>query len=145
MQMLAAKELGHAVKWTSTRSEAMASDSHGRANVIDAELALDSAGKFLGLCLNWVADMGAYLTATGSASHTRNPSICMTGVYRIPALYGRFRLASPHGAGGRLPRRGRPDIAYVIERLLQPGRGGTQDRSGGTAPAQLDSARSLPL
>jgi carbon-monoxide dehydrogenase large subunit len=119
MQMLAAKELGYPVKWTSTRSEAMASDSHGRANVIDAELALDSAGKFLGLRLNWVADMGAYLTATGSASHTRNPSICMTGVYRIPALYGRFRLAFTNTVPVAAYRgAGRPDIAYVIERLV---------------------------
>ena len=119
IQMLAAKELGRPVKWTSTRSEAMASDSHGRANVVEGELALDPGGRFLGLRLNWVADMGAYLTATGSASHTRNPSICMTGVYRIPALYGRFRLAFTNTVPVAAYRgAGRPDIAYVIERLV---------------------------
>ena len=119
IQMLAAKELGRPVKWTSTRSEAMASDSHGRANVVEGELALDTGGRFLGLRLNWVADMGAYLTTTGSASHTRNPSICMTGVYRIPALYGRFRLAFTNTVPVAAYRgAGRPDIAYVIERLV---------------------------
>jgi carbon-monoxide dehydrogenase large subunit len=119
MQMLAAKELGRAIKWTSTRSEGMASDSHGRANVVEGELALDKDGKFTGLRLNWIADMGAYLTVTGSASHTRNPSACMTGVYRIPALYGRFRLAFTNTVPVAAYRgAGRPDVAYVIERLV---------------------------
>ena len=119
MQMLAAKELGKPVKWVSTRTEGFMSDTHGRANTVTGELALDRNGKFLGLRIDWLSDMGAYLSATGSASHTRNPNACMTGIYRIPALYGRFRLiftntvpvAAYRGAG-------RPDIAYVIERLV---------------------------
>jgi len=119
MQMLAAKELGKPVKWVSTRAEGFMSDTHGRANTVTGELALDRDGKFLGLRIDWLSDMGAYLSATGSASHTRNPNACMTGIYRIPALYGRFRLiftntvpvAAYRGAG-------RPDIAYVIERLV---------------------------
>ena len=55
----------------------------------------------------------------GPVSHLRNPSTCLTGVYKIPALYGRWRtvltntnpIAAYRGAG-------RPDIAYVIERLV---------------------------
>lgn len=119
MQMLAAKELGRPVKWVGTRSEGFASDSHGRANYVTGELAIDKDGKFLGLRVDWIADMGAYLTPTGPVSHLRNPSTCLTGVYRIPALYGRWRtvltntnpVAAYRGAG-------RPDIAYVIERLV---------------------------
>ena len=118
-QMLAAKELGRPVKWVATRSEGFLTDSHGRANFVSGELALDRHGKFLGLRLDWIADMGAYLTPTGPVSHIRNPSTCLTGVYRIPALYGRWRtvltntnpVAAYRGAG-------RPDIAYVIERLV---------------------------
>jgi aerobic carbon-monoxide dehydrogenase large subunit len=119
MQMLAAKELGKPVKWVSTRAEGFMTDTHGRANTVTGELALDRDGKFLALRVDWFADMGAYLSATGSASHTRNPNACLTGIYRIPALYGRFRLiftntvpvAAYRGAG-------RPDIAYVIERMV---------------------------
>ncbi|MBI1966136.1 MAG: xanthine dehydrogenase family protein, partial [Betaproteobacteria bacterium] len=119
MQMLAAKELGRPVRWISTRSEGFASDTHGRANTVAGELALDRDGKFLGLRLDWIADMGGYLSATGSASHTRNPSTCMTGVYRIPALYGRFRLAFTNTVPVAAYRgAGRPDMAYVIERLV---------------------------
>lgn len=118
-QMLAAKELGRPIKWVSTRSEGFLSDSHGRGNFVTGELALDRDGKFLGIRLDWIADMGAYLTPTGPVSHLRNPSTCMTGVYRIPAMYGRWRtvltntnpIAAYRGAG-------RPDIAYVVERLV---------------------------
>ena len=119
MQMLASKELGRPVRWISTRSEGFMSDTHGRGNTVNGELALDRDGKFLALRLDWIADMGGYLSATGSASHTRNPSACMTGVYRIPALYGRFRLAFTNTVPVAAYRgAGRPDMAYVIERLV---------------------------
>jgi carbon-monoxide dehydrogenase large subunit len=119
MQMLASKELGRPVRWISTRSEGFMSDTHGRGNTVNGELALDRDGKFLALRLDWIADMGGYLSATGSASHTRNPSTCMTGVYRIPALYGRFRLAFTNTVPVAAYRgAGRPDVAYVVERLV---------------------------
>jgi carbon-monoxide dehydrogenase large subunit len=117
--MLAAKDIGRPIRWVASRSEGFATDSHGRANFVYGELALDRDGKFLGMRLDWIAEMGAYLTPTGPVSHLRNPSTCLTGVYRIPALYGRWRtaltntnpIAAYRGAG-------RPDIAYVIERLV---------------------------
>jgi carbon-monoxide dehydrogenase large subunit len=119
MQMLASRELGRPVRWISTRSEGFMSDTHGRGNTVTGELALDRDGRFLALKLDWIADMGAYLSATGSASHTRNPAACMTGVYRIPALYGRFRLAFTNTVPVAAYRgAGRPDMAYVIERLV---------------------------
>jgi carbon-monoxide dehydrogenase large subunit len=60
MQMLAAKELGRPVRWISTRSEGFMSDTHGRANTVSGELALDRDGKFLAMKLDWIADMGGY-------------------------------------------------------------------------------------
>jgi aerobic carbon-monoxide dehydrogenase large subunit len=118
-QMIAAKELNRPIRWISSRSEGFMSDTHGRGNTVTGELALDRDGKFLALRLDWIADMGGYLSATGSASHTRNPSTCMTGVYRIPALYGRFRLAFTNTTPVAAYRgAGRPDMAYVIERLV---------------------------
>ena len=119
VQLLAARDLGRPIKWVSQRSEGFATDSHGRANYVNGELALDKDGTFLAMRVDWIADMGAYLTPTGPVSHLRNPSTCLTGVYKIPALYGRWRtvltntnpIAAYRGAG-------RPDIAYVIERLV---------------------------
>jgi aerobic carbon-monoxide dehydrogenase large subunit len=116
--MLAAKGTGKPVQWVSTRSEGIACDTHGRANIIDGALALDGEGKFLAMRLDWVNDMGAYL-GPASMGHIRNTTTCMTGVYRIPALYATYRVAltstnpvsSYRGAG-------RPDIAYTVERLV---------------------------
>ncbi|MGZ8154461.1 MAG: xanthine dehydrogenase family protein molybdopterin-binding subunit, partial [Burkholderiales bacterium] len=117
--LIAAKDTGRPVKWVSSRTEGFLSDTHGRGNVIEGELALDSEGRFLALRLNWIADMGAYVTPAGPVSHIRNPSTCLTGVYRIPALYGRWRLAVTNTAPIAAYRgAGRPDIAYVIERLV---------------------------
>jgi carbon-monoxide dehydrogenase large subunit len=116
--MLAAKDTGKPVKWVSTRSEGLATDTHGRANIIDGALALDADGKFLGMRLDWVNDMGAYL-GPGSAGHIRNTITCMTGVYRIPALYATYRVALTNTTPVSSYRgAGRPDIAYGIERLV---------------------------
>src|SRR5688572_12444274 len=115
--MIAAKATGKPVKWVSTRTESFLSDTHGRGNFVDAELALDKDGRFLALRLDWIADMGAYLTPAGPVGHIRNPATCLTGVYRIPALYGRWRLALTNTAPIAAYRgAGRPDMAYVIER-----------------------------
>ncbi|MCB1811692.1 MAG: xanthine dehydrogenase family protein molybdopterin-binding subunit, partial [Candidatus Competibacteraceae bacterium] len=58
----AARKLGCAIKWTAERSEAFVSDAHGRDHVTHAELALDENGRFLGLRVDTLANMGAYLS-----------------------------------------------------------------------------------
>jgi len=117
--MLAAKATGRPVKWVSTRSEAFLSDNHGRGSVIHGELALGANGKFLGMRLDWIAEVGAYMTPPGAVATIRNPIICMTGAYRIPALYGRWRVAFTNAAPiGNYRGAGRPDIAYAVERLV---------------------------
>ena len=45
----AARKLGAPVRWTSERGEAFLSDTHGRDQISEAELALDATGKFLGM------------------------------------------------------------------------------------------------
>ena len=116
--MIAAKAAGKPVKWVSSRVEGFLTDNHGRNNIISGELALDGGGKFLAMRLTWVNDMGAYL-APGAMGHIRNTTTCMTGVYRIPALYASYRVpltnTTPVGA---YRGAGRPDIAYVVERLV---------------------------
>jgi aerobic carbon-monoxide dehydrogenase large subunit len=117
--MLAAKTLGRPVRWAGTRSECLASDYHGRSNQIAGKLAVDKDGHFTAIQLDWVADMGAFITPAGIASHTRNPVVLLSGVYRIPAMHGRWRavftntspIAPYRGAG-------RPDVNYMIERLV---------------------------
>ena len=61
--LLAAKKLRRPVKWTCERSEAIQADEHARDNVSDAELALDEDGKFLGLRVKTLANVGAYISS----------------------------------------------------------------------------------
>ena len=118
-QMIAAKRLGRPVKWVGTRAEGFMSDAHGRGIEIAGELALDRDGRFLAARYEFLCDMGAYLTPTGSISHLRNPATLMTGVYRIPALYGSFKVVLTNTVPVAAYRgAGRPDIAYAVERLV---------------------------
>jgi carbon-monoxide dehydrogenase large subunit len=116
--MIASKALGAPVKWTGSRTEGFLTDTHGRNMIAHGQLALDKDGKFLAMRIDWIVDLGAYLSP-GAQGHVRNTTNCMTGVYKIPALYGTYRIpitnTTPIGA---YRGAGRPDIAYTVERLV---------------------------
>ncbi|HEX2825939.1 MAG TPA: xanthine dehydrogenase family protein molybdopterin-binding subunit [Burkholderiales bacterium] len=116
--MIAAKECGAPVKWVGRRTEGLLTDTHGRNMIAYGQLALDRDGKFLAMRLDWIVDLGAYLSP-GAQGHIRNTTNCMTGVYAIPALYGTYRIpitnTTPIGA---YRGAGRPDIAYTVESLV---------------------------
>jgi carbon-monoxide dehydrogenase large subunit len=115
----AARALNRPVKWVATRSETFLSDYHGRALTMHAELALDAHGTFLAIRHEWLADQGAYPVATGPLINTLNPAMMCTGCYRIPAVYGRHRLALTNTIPITAYRgAGRPDMAYIVERLV---------------------------
>jgi carbon-monoxide dehydrogenase large subunit len=117
--MLAARKVGKPVKWVGSRFETIVSDHHGRAARLAGELALDRAGRFLGLRVEWVVNMGAYLSQPGPLINTRNPASHAINVYRIPALYGRHRLALTNTTSTTAYRgAGRPNASYLIERLV---------------------------
>ncbi len=117
--MLAARRLGRPVKWVGSRSECFMSDYHGRALSLTGELALDADGRFLAIRFDHRADLGAYAAAFGAFIATRNLTITLGGVYRIPAMYARARLAFTNAVPVSAYRgAGRPDIAYAIERLV---------------------------
>ena len=115
----AAQELGRPVKWVALRSELFLSENHGRALSLTGELALDADGRFLAIRFDDRADLGAYATMFGALIGTRNLTITMGGVYRIPAMYARTRLAYSNATPVSSYRgAGRPDIACAIERLV---------------------------
>jgi carbon-monoxide dehydrogenase large subunit len=115
----AAKKLHRSVKWTSDRSEAIQADEHARDNVTDAELALDSEGRFIGLRLRTIAGHGAYLSSERNLLPTFANVHTSVGVYAIPAAHvqviGVFANKNPvapyRGAG-------RPEAIYITERLI---------------------------
>jgi aerobic carbon-monoxide dehydrogenase large subunit len=107
------------VKWAASRSETFLSDYHGRGLAMTGELALDAAGRFLGIRHAWLCDLGAYPSAAGPLINTLNPTMACVGCYRIPAVYGRHRLAVTNTVPITAYRgAGRPDMAYVVERLV---------------------------
>ena len=117
--VLAAQRLDQPVKWVATRSELFLSENHGRALSLTGELALDADGRFLAIRFDDRADLGAYATLFGALVGTRNLTITMGGVYRVPSLYARTRLAYSNATPVSSYRgAGRPDIACAIERLV---------------------------
>jgi aerobic carbon-monoxide dehydrogenase large subunit len=118
--MLAAKTLGKPVKWTSSRSETFVSDYHGRAAKLSGELALDREGNFLAIRIQWIVNAGAYLSTPGPLINTLPPGLHAINLYRIPAMYGRHRLALTNTTPTTAYRgAGRPNVCYLAERLVE--------------------------
>jgi carbon-monoxide dehydrogenase large subunit len=73
-----------AVKWQEDRSEGFVSDNQGRDHSTRAELALDENGRFLGLRVSILANLGAYLSPFGCFVPTRSTDL-VSGLYSIEA------------------------------------------------------------
>ena len=61
----ACRKVGRPIKWVCERSEGFISDAHGRDHVTEAELGLDADGKFLGLMVKTIANLGGYISTFG--------------------------------------------------------------------------------
>ncbi len=115
---VAAGRLKKPVKWVGERIEHFLSDSHGRDNISTARLALDDKGRFLGLELDIVADMGAYLSCYAPYIPWLGMGMA-TGVYDIPAAYVRLRAVYTNTVPVDAYRgAGRPEASYLIERAV---------------------------
>ena len=115
----AARKLGRPVKWMCERSEAIMADEHGRDNIGDIELALDANNKFVGLRLNMLANIGAYVGSDRNLLSPFGMIGTVNGVYRIPAAYLRvIGLLSNTNPTAPYRGAGRPEAIYLIERLI---------------------------
>src|SRR4029077_13649 len=115
----AARRIGRPFKWVAERSEEFVSGAHGRDTHTKARLGLDESGRFLGLDVSTVANLGAYLSSNGPGSSTNSPATAMGGVYAIPAVFmdvrGAFTNTVPIDA---YRGAGKPEANYLIERLV---------------------------
>ena len=115
----AARKLGRPVRWVSERSEDFVSSAQGRDFFARSKLALDRKGRFLGLEVRAVANMGAYLSTLGPISSTNAAGTAMGGVYDIPSIFvevrGAFTNTPPIDA---YRGAGKPEANYLIERLV---------------------------
>lgn len=118
LAMIAAEKLKRPVRWVSDRNEHFLADTHGRANLSTATMALDAKGRFIGLKVDLSAEMGAYLSQYGPfipwVGTTMTP-----GCYNIPAVHVLFRGVLTNTTPVDAYRgAGRPEAAYLIERLV---------------------------
>jgi carbon-monoxide dehydrogenase large subunit len=119
LAILASRTLGRPVKWVASRSELFTAEWHGRALVLEAEIALDENNHITAMRYNDTVDLGAYNCYFGGFIGTNNLSVTMGGAYRVPALYMQSQLVFTNTAPVSAYRgAGRPDIAFAVERLI---------------------------
>ncbi|MBC6718038.1 xanthine dehydrogenase family protein molybdopterin-binding subunit [Aurantimonas sp. DM33-3] len=129
----ASKRTGVPVKWTSDRTEAFLTDAHGRDHVTEVEMALDADNKILGLKVDTVANLGAYMSLFSSATPTYLYATLLSGQYDIPAIHANVRAVYTNTVPVDAYRgAGRPEATYVIERTME-----TAARELGVSPAEL--------
>ena len=122
MVLWAARRIGRPVKWRADRTETFLCDPHGRDHVTKAEMAFDAAGKILGMKVETIAAMGAYLCDFGPRIPTVAGGRIQGTVYDMQAVSINVRCAFTNTSPTDAYRgAGRPETAYVIERLLDQG------------------------
>ncbi len=119
--MLAAKRIGRAVKWRGTRGETLSGDHHARAADLSGELALDNEGRFVGLRVKWLVNVGAFCSNAGPLINTvASPTSSAISLYNVPAVYGRHHLVFTNTTPTTAYRgAGRPNVSYLWERLVE--------------------------
>ncbi len=117
--LLAAKRLGRPVKWVGTRSEMFLADEQARDILHQGEIALDEAGRILGMRFDFTCNLGAYLAFTGAFVNTVNLVNVASGVYDVQAVSVTARLVFTNTIPTAAYRgAGRPVSSYAIERLV---------------------------
>ena len=116
----ASAKVGKPIKWTADRSESFISDAQGRDHVTHAELALDKDGKFLGLRVSTVANLGAYLSTFAPAIPTYLYATLLAGTYTTPVIYCEVKAVFTNTVPVDAYRgAGRPEATYVVERIVE--------------------------
>lgn len=117
--LFAARALGKPVKWTSERSEAFLSDTQGRDHVTEASLAFDASFRALAIRTHTIAALGGHLSHYAPFIPTLAAPGMQVGVYDIPAFYTHTQCVFTNSVPVDAYRgAGRPEAAYVIERLM---------------------------
>jgi carbon-monoxide dehydrogenase large subunit len=113
-----ARRLRRPVKWIETRAENMLTMTHGRAQVVDLEVAAERDGRVRGLRARVLADLGAAYLYLTPVVPTLTP-LMIQGPYEIPAisceLLGVLTTTCPTGA---YRGAGRPEATYYLERAM---------------------------
>lgn len=122
--LYAARQLGRPVKWVNERSDGIL-EEHGRDFVMTGELALGRDGRFLGLRVDVIGNMGAYLSNFGPHPPLGNIG-GVAGVYTTPAIHARVTSVFTNtGPTGAVRGAGRPEATSLIEQIIEKAAGET--------------------
>ncbi|MGA7327794.1 MAG: xanthine dehydrogenase family protein molybdopterin-binding subunit [Rhodomicrobium sp.] len=115
-----ARMLERPVKFVCDRLEDLSATSQAFDELIDAELAIDDAGKLLGLRADVIGDIGAYSIYPWTAALEPVQVVSfLPGPYRLENYRGRVRgVLTPKPPTGPYRGVGRPSSTFAMERLM---------------------------
>src|SRR5277367_2035633 len=114
-----ARELKSPVKWWESRSESHQATSHGRAHTELVEVAFRNDGRILGMKVETLGNVGAYLSNMASGGPTMSVSYG-TGTYKIENFEAVAKVILTNTVPVDAYRGyGRPEAAYIAERTIE--------------------------
>jgi carbon-monoxide dehydrogenase large subunit len=114
-----ARELKSPVKWWESRSESHQATSHGRAHTELIEVAFRNDGRILGMRVETLGNVGAYLSNMASGGPTMAGSYG-TGTYKIENFEAVAKVILTNtGPVDAYRGYGRPEAAYIAERTIE--------------------------
>lgn len=114
-----ARQLDVPVKWWESRSESHQSTNHGRAHIENLEIAIRNDGKILGLKVETLGNVGAYLSNMATGGPTVNTVNFGTGAYKIENYEALSRVVVTNTVPVDAYRGyGRPEGGYIAERAI---------------------------
>jgi aerobic carbon-monoxide dehydrogenase large subunit len=114
-----ARELKSPVKWWESRSESHQATSHGRAHTELIEVAFRNDGRILGMKVETLGNVGAYLSNMASGGPTMSASYG-TGTYKIENFEAVAKVILTNTVPVDAYRGyGRPEAAYIAERSIE--------------------------
>jgi aerobic carbon-monoxide dehydrogenase large subunit len=119
LALWASEVTGRPVKWIAERSEGLATDDHARGSAVEAELALDHDGRFLGLRARFLSAIGAYFHDELQCIPIVYGSSILTNTYTTAAIHVEVAAVltntmtiAPYRGGSR------PEPIYVMEMMV---------------------------
>ncbi len=121
------------IKWTAERSESFLTDAHGRDHVSNIKIGFDKNHKIVGLKVDTIANLGAYMSLFSSCVPTYLYATLLSGQYDIANIHCNVRTVYTNTTPVDAYRgAGRPEACYLVERAME-----TAARQLGTSPAEL--------
>ena len=114
----ASRRVGRPVKWIATRSEALLTDTQGRGQEVEAEIALARDGRVLGVRMEAWHNLGAYFWGTATPPIFFSLQL-VPNTYAIPAVDLRSHAVFTNIAPMSVYRgAGRPEATFQVERVI---------------------------